>query len=78
MRQTTVMATDPIRIDALSVDERIALMGRLWDSLEPDVAAPMTPELAAELERAEAESDANPDEGVSWESLRQELRDRLR
>jgi putative addiction module component (TIGR02574 family) len=77
MPQTTRMANDPIRIDTLSVDERIALMGRLWDSLEPDDAAPMTPELAAELARREAESDADPDEGVSWESLRKELLDRL-
>ncbi len=78
MPQTTQMANDPIRIDTLSVDERIALMGRLWDSLEPDDAAPMTPELAAELARREAESDADPQGGVPWPEIRDQLRAKLK
>jgi putative addiction module component (TIGR02574 family) len=63
---------------SLSVDERIALIGTLWDSLEPDEAAPITPELAAELDRRLADAEANPDEWVSWEQLRAELTSRLR
>jgi putative addiction module component (TIGR02574 family) len=78
MQQTSSMATDPIRIDAMSNDERIALMGRLWDSLEPDMAAPMTPELAAELVRRASAAEANPAGGIPWPDLREELRARLK
>lgn len=63
---------------SLSVDERIRLIGTLWDSLEPDEAAPITPELAAELDRRLADAEANPDAWVSWEQLRAELESRLK
>ncbi len=72
------MASIPVPIESLSVEERIELMGRLWDSLDPDVAAPITPAIAAELDQAEVEDDADPTEGVSWDDLRRELRDKLR
>lgn len=65
-------------IDHLTAEERIELIGELMDSLDPAAAMPLTPELAAELDRREAEADADPDEGVPWETIEQELRDRLR
>lgn len=71
------MATN-IRPEDLSNEERIELIGQLWDSLEASVAAPISPALAAELERREAEADASPDEGVSWPELRDSLHKKLR
>lgn len=68
----------PLPIDNLTADERIDLIGRLWDSLEPAHAAPLTPALAAELDRREADADASPEDGESWPLLRDRLRDRLR
>ena len=62
----------------MSCAERIALIGELWDSLDPDMAAPITDELAAELDRRVAEADASPEEGVPWKTIVQEMRDRLR
>lgn len=62
----------------LSVDERIALIGTLWDSLEPEQAAPITPELAAGLDRRVADATANPDAWVSWDQLKAELESRVR
>jgi putative addiction module component (TIGR02574 family) len=53
-------------------------MGRLWDSLDPAAAAPVTAELAAELDRREAAADADPDAGIPWAALRDELRARIR
>ena len=64
--------------DELTAEERITLIGRLWDSLDAAVAAPISPELGAELDRREAEADADPMAGVSWESLKAELRSRLK
>ena len=71
------MATRPIVVDELSTDERIELIGRLWDSLDAQVAAPMTESLRQELARREADADRDPDSGDSWESLRDRLAKRV-
>lgn len=67
-----------IPLDDLTAEERIDLIGKLWDSLDPALAAPMTPELAAELARREAEADASPDAGEEWPKIRDDLRKKLR
>jgi len=67
------MATRPIVVDELSTDERIELIGRLWDSLDAQIAAPMTESLRQELARREADADREPDSGESWETLRDRL-----
>lgn len=64
-------------LESMTAEERIALMGRLWDSLDAAVAAPISPALAAELTRREAEADADPESGTPWQALRDELRSRL-
>lgn len=64
-------------LDSLTAQERIALMGRLWDSLDSAAAAPVTSALADELDRREAEADADPSAGVPWDALRDELRARI-
>jgi putative addiction module component (TIGR02574 family) len=71
------MATRPIIVDELTTDERIDLIGRLWDSLEADAAAPMTEPLRQELARREADADRDPDSGESWESVRDRLARRV-
>lgn len=68
----------PVPIDNLTSEERIELMGRLWDSLDPADAAPITSALAAELDRREAEADATPDQGSPWPELRDQLEKRLK
>ena len=72
------MATTSIPVDTLSAEERIELMGRLWDSLDPAAAAPITPALAAELDRREAAADLDPAAGSSWTDLKAELKGKLR
>jgi putative addiction module component (TIGR02574 family) len=72
-----VMASAKIPVDKLTADERIELMGRLWDSLDATSAAPITPALAAELERRESEADADPGAGTPWSDIRSELRTKL-
>jgi putative addiction module component (TIGR02574 family) len=66
-----------IPIDDLTAAERIELIARLWDSLDPALAAPITPALAAELSRREAEADEAPEAGESWSDLRDEFRQKL-
>lgn len=69
--------TRMIPVNDLTAEERIELIGRLWDSLDPALAAPMSPSLAAELDRREAEADVAPDEGDAWPDLRDGLRKKL-
>ena len=66
-----------IPVDDLTVDERIELIGKLWDSLDSAVAAPITPALAAELDRREGEADTAPDAGQAWPEIRDDLRKKL-
>jgi putative addiction module component (TIGR02574 family) len=64
-------------LESLTAQERIVLMGRLWDSLDPAAAVPWSPALAAELERREAAADADPQAGIPWDAFRAELQARL-
>lgn len=72
------MTSRPLPVDDLTAEERIELMGRLWDSLDPASAAPITDALAAELDRREAEADADPEAGQAWPEIRQDLLRKLR
>ena len=65
-------------LESLTAQERIVLMGRLWDSLDAAAAAPLSPAIVAELARREAEADADPDAGIPWDALRDELQALLR
>jgi putative addiction module component (TIGR02574 family) len=69
-------AYDLTRLRELSVAERLQLVEDLWDSIAqdaPDEALPITPELAAELDRRLAEHRAHPETAVPWETVRAEL-----
>jgi putative addiction module component (TIGR02574 family) len=65
-------------LDDLTAEERIALIGKLWDSLDAAAAAPITPARAAELDRREAEADGTPDAGEAWSDIKDQLRKKLR
>jgi len=60
-------------VEQLTAQERVELIGYLWDSLDPATAAPITPALAAELDRREAEADADPEAGQPWSEIKTEL-----
>ena len=72
------MEARAFQVDSLSADERIALMGRLWDSLDSAAAPPMSAELGAELDHREADADAAPDAGDSWPDIHLTLARKLR
>ena len=60
-------------VEQLTAQERVELIGYLWDSLDPATAAPITPALAAELERREYAADSDPDAGQPWSEIKSEL-----
>ncbi|HEY4219383.1 MAG TPA: addiction module protein [Gemmatimonadaceae bacterium] len=72
------MASRVFPVDALSAEERLELIGQLWNSLDPASAAPITGELAADLDRREAEADSSPEAGESWPDIHAALIRKLR
>ena len=62
----------------LSIAERLQLVEDLWDSIaqdSPDEAMPLTPELAAELDRRLKEHERDPAAGRPWPEVRTEILD---
>jgi putative addiction module component (TIGR02574 family) len=59
-------------IGRLSVDERLDLIGQLWDSLERE-PLPLSAAQQQELDRRLATLDQGRAEGQSWGQLRAEL-----
>ena len=72
------MATRSVVVEELTAQQRIELMGRLWDSLDPAVAAPITEGLSAELDCREGEADRDPGAGESWVAIKRELAKKLK
>ena len=58
-------------IDRLPIEERLALVEEIWDSIATDSAAvPLTEAQRAELQKRIEEDDAHPDDVTSWEQVK--------
>ena len=59
----------------LSVEERLDLIGEIWDSIvdaDPD-AVPVPAEHIAELDRRLDDEKLNPDDSVPWDEVKRKL-----
>jgi putative addiction module component (TIGR02574 family) len=63
-------------IEKLSVEERIALVEELWDSIAEDT--PLTEPQRAELDRRLEEHKRDPGDVVSWEVIKASIAARLK
>jgi putative addiction module component (TIGR02574 family) len=75
------MGQPGVKIDALSTEERLDLLERLWDSLSRTPAdVPVTAEQRSELDRRSDELDRDlaegRDVGVPWDEVVRQLRTR--
>ena len=62
----------------LPVEDRLQIVGELWDSIAADSASlKLTPAQLAELDRRMDELEKNPNEGRSWEEVRADIEKRL-
>ena len=63
-----------ISFSHLSVPDRIALAQRIWDSVvEENPNIELSPGLRDELDKDYADYEANPDDVVGWEEVKQNL-----
>ncbi len=66
-------------IDRLSVEERLALVEDLWDSIAGESAAmSLTDVQRAELDRRLADHEGNPNDVVAWEDVKASIAIRLK
>ena len=66
-------------IDRLSVEDRLALTGEIWDSIAAEVErSPLTEAQEREVDRRLAAHRANPDAAIPWEQVEAEALARLR
>ena len=66
---------------ALPIEDRVELTRQLCDNLADegyDVDAAPTPEQLAELEERAERLRRHPEQGIPWEQVRAELKDRLK
>lgn len=73
----TVRTLTPEEIARLSPEERLSLIGQLWDSLQDD-QVPLPEAQRAELSRRLSNLDQQRDKFMTWEDLRAELVKRRR
>jgi putative addiction module component (TIGR02574 family) len=65
-------------IDRLPLEERLALVEEIWDSIAADSAAvPLTEAQRAELQKRIEEDDSHPDDLTSWEKVKASTLSRL-
>jgi len=72
-------ALHELGIDTMPVEQRIALVKDIWDSVAEEVRGlpPEAPQIAELLSRRSAD-ELDPEATVSWEHVRQEAADRWR
>lgn len=69
------MQLTPDEITRLSPDERLTLIGQLWDSLD-DHEVTLTTAQETELERRLSRLDQDRAQSITWEGLKAELEQR--
>ena len=60
-------------IDNLTVEQKLELIGQLWDSIPEAALPPLTEAQLRELDRRIAKADANPHLGRPWEEVKARL-----
>ncbi len=81
MQMGSAMGEPSVRIEALSKEERLDLLERLWDSLSQAPGdVPVTEAQLAELDRRSADLDRDASDGralgVPWDEVVRQLRAR--
>lgn len=66
-------------LDVLSVEDRVTLVGELWESIERERGTlPISDDLRAELVRRLEDADQHPEESIAWEEIKAAALARIR
>ena len=66
-------------IDNLNVEDRLALIGELWDSISSETETlPLSAELKNELDRRLKDAELNPSSSKSWDQVKEDTLSRLK
>lgn len=77
MSQQLPNAAEELLKTPLTVQQRLELIGELWDSIPDSIDALPVPEWhREELERRLVAADADPDAAIPWEDIRRSLGDK--
>ena len=77
MAQELPKAADELLKTPLSVDQRLKLIGELWDSIPDSVDAFPLPEWHLdEVKRRLAAADKDPEAGIPWQEVKRRLREK--
>ena len=66
-----------VKINHLAAEERLALLGEIWDSLNPE-DVPVTDAERAELDRRLEDLEGDRRLGIPWDQVLRQIRDRPR
>ena len=66
-----------IEIENLTLEERLTLLGDLWDSLSPE-EVPVTEAQRRELDRRLDDLEQDQEPGIPWTEVLRQIRDRTR
>jgi len=61
----------------LSVEQRLALIGDIWDSIKDEELPPLSEDAKIELLRRSEEMRNDPSIGIPWEEVQARLRERI-
>lgn len=64
-----------VDIETLTAQERLALLGDIWDSLNPE-DVPVTDAQRAELDRRLDDLEGDRELGIPWDEVLRQIRDR--
>lgn len=64
----------PLTIDQLTIEQRLELIGHLWDSI-PDNRLPIPQWHRELLDERLAAADSHPEQTIPWEEVKQQIRD---
>ena len=69
---------ESLGIERLGMEDRLALIDQLWDSIASAGGPPLTEAQRLELDRRLADHEANPDDVVSWDEVRRSISERIK
>ena len=68
-----------LHLDELSADDRMVLVGELWNSIEQERGTlPISDELQAELARRVEDANRHPEESIPWDEIKSAALERIR